>query len=83
MLSARSPVQRREAPVKSFGRVLTNLENLKLVEAKEKEKLEKLRQKEERKKRLEEKRMQAAEKSQAKKLSAKANAKSTSHTGKL
>ena len=30
--------------MKSFGRVLTSLENLKLVEAKEKDKLEKLRQ---------------------------------------
>ena len=82
LLSTPSPVQRREAPVKSFGRVLTSLENLKLVEAKEKEKL---RQKKERKKRLEEKLMQAAEKkSQAMKLSAKANAKSaTSYTGKV
>ena len=50
LLVTPSPVQRRATPVKSCGRVLTSLENMKLMGAKEKENQEKLRQKEERKK---------------------------------
>ena len=80
-----SPVQRHGAPVKWCGRILTSLENLKAIEGKEKEKLEKLWQKEERKKHLEEKRIQAAEKKRsqaAKKQSAKTSTESaTSYKG--